>query len=150
MCFHIICHHSISIASASRIIRTARNSMPWPVKRLTQRTAVVHVIARTTPLQFASVVLTEIAARPSLHEGHEEGVCGERAQCFPNRSESLTHEHALGRPRYSSQCSRENLQMPDRHPPRQTRRHAHVHGEDITCTLTLSMLETTARHTLPS
>ena len=85
MCFHVIRHHSISIASASRIIRTARNSMPWPVKRLTQRTAVVHVIARATPLQFTSVVLTESAARPALHEGHEEGVCGERARCVPNR-----------------------------------------------------------------
>ena len=104
--------------------------MPWPVKRVTQRTAVVHVIARAAPLQFTSVVLTESAARPALHEGHEEGVCGERAQCVPSRCGFLTHEHVLGRPWYTPQRSHKRLQMPDGHPPRQTQRHARVPGHE--------------------
>ena len=120
----------MSIASVLGGCRTASESVPRPIKRLAKRTTIVHVIARATPLQFTSVVLTESAARPALHEGHEEGVCGERAQCVPSRCGFLTHEHVLGRPWYTPQRSHESLQMPDGHPPRQTQRHARVPGHE--------------------
>ena len=65
--------------------------MPWPVKRLTQRTAVVHVIASAATLQFMTVVAAKSTSRHALHEGHDEGICGEGAQFVPGNGYSLAH-----------------------------------------------------------